>query len=90
MAATGDVAPLQQFIVKLHIRCILSCDYCYVYHHVDQSWRYGPPVMAPATIQALADRIGVWMQYVRSSRNGPTAPPGRLVERPAMYLAARS
>ena len=49
MGAAADVAPFQQFIVKLHSRCNLSCDYCYVYHHVDQSWRDRPPVMTPAT-----------------------------------------
>jgi uncharacterized protein len=53
-----DVAPFRQFIVKLHSRCNLSCSYCYVYHHVDQSWRERPQVMAPETIEALADRIG--------------------------------
>lgn len=58
MGAADDVAPFQQFIVKLHSRCNLSCDYCYVYHHVDQSWRDRPPVMAPATIETVADRIG--------------------------------
>ncbi|MFG1993441.1 FxsB family cyclophane-forming radical SAM/SPASM peptide maturase [Actinoplanes sp. NPDC048988] len=58
----GDAAPamepFQQFIVKVHSRCNLSCDYCYVYHHVDQSWRDRPTVMSAQTIEALADRIG--------------------------------
>jgi uncharacterized protein len=49
MGAAADVAPFQQFIVKLHSRCNLSCDYCYVYHHVDQSWLVlhgGEPLLA--------------------------------------------
>ncbi|GAA0535432.1 hypothetical protein GCM10010172_15810 [Paractinoplanes ferrugineus] len=50
--------PFRQFIVKVHSRCNLSCDYCYVYHHVDQSWRDRPMVMSARTIAALAERIG--------------------------------
>jgi uncharacterized protein len=50
--------PFRQFVVKLHSRCNLSCDYCYVYHHVDQSWRDRPIVMSPRTIAAMAHRIG--------------------------------
>ncbi|WP_189077139.1 FxsB family cyclophane-forming radical SAM/SPASM peptide maturase [Mangrovihabitans endophyticus] len=53
-----ETVPFRQFIVKLHSRCNLSCDYCYVYHHVDQSWRGRPTVMSPETIAALARRIG--------------------------------
>ncbi|MFI5933652.1 FxsB family cyclophane-forming radical SAM/SPASM peptide maturase [Actinoplanes sp. NPDC051494] len=58
MVATGLDVPFRQFIVKLHSRCNLSCDYCYVYHHVDQSWRDRPMVMSPATVTALARRMG--------------------------------
>jgi uncharacterized protein len=58
MLPTGVEAPFRQFIVKLHSRCNLSCDYCYVYHHVDQSWRDRPKVMTPGTIAAAARRIG--------------------------------
>jgi uncharacterized protein len=28
-----------EFIVKVHSRCDLSCDYCYMYEMADQSWR---------------------------------------------------
>src|SRR5688572_13853294 len=50
--------PFRQFIVKVHSRCNLSCDYCYVYHHVDQSWRARPFVMSADTVRHLAARIG--------------------------------
>src|SRR5438046_6308805 len=56
----------RQFIVKVHSRCNLSCTYCYVYHHVDQSWRQRPNVMADATIATMARRIG---EHVH--RHGP-------------------
>jgi uncharacterized protein len=52
------VRPLRQFVVKLHSRCNLACDYCYVYRHADQGWRAQPTVMADATIDVLASRIG--------------------------------
>ncbi|HEU5108377.1 MAG TPA: FxsB family cyclophane-forming radical SAM/SPASM peptide maturase [Micromonosporaceae bacterium] len=58
MAADGDPAAFRQFIVKLHSRCNLSCTYCYVYHHADQSWRDRPGVMSAETIDAMASRIG--------------------------------
>jgi uncharacterized protein len=58
MTAAEHEAPFRQFIVKLHSRCNLSCTYCYVYHHVDQSWRDRPPVMSDKTICATARRIG--------------------------------
>lgn len=58
MTAVEHEAPFRQFIVKLHSRCNLSCDYCYVYHHVDQSWRDRPKVMSRRTVDAVARRIG--------------------------------
>ncbi|RAY16042.1 hypothetical protein DPM19_09405 [Actinomadura craniellae] len=44
-------------MVKVHSRCNLSCDHCYVYEHADQSWRRQPPAMAPATVRQAARRI---------------------------------
>jgi uncharacterized protein len=58
MVAGSPEQPFRQFIVKLHSRCNLSCHYCYVYHHVDQSWRDRPMVMSGRTTAALAARIG--------------------------------
>ena len=58
MAELDADRPFRQFIVKVHSRCNLSCDYCYVYHHVDQSWRDRPTVMSAETIAATARRIG--------------------------------
>jgi uncharacterized protein len=31
--------PLRQFVLKIHSRCNLACDYCYVYTMADQGWR---------------------------------------------------
>ena len=29
--------PFRQFIIKIHSRCNLACDYCYVYEMADRS-----------------------------------------------------
>jgi uncharacterized protein len=50
--------PFQQFIVKLHGWCNLSCDYCYVYEMADQSWRNRPRGMPARTVEQTAHRIG--------------------------------
>jgi uncharacterized protein len=49
--------PLNEFILKLHGRCNLSCDYCYMYEMADQSWRTKPAVMSPEIVAAVAYRI---------------------------------
>lgn len=48
----------REFIVKVHSRCDLSCDYCYVYEMADQSWRDKPRAMSAETAQLAAKRIG--------------------------------
>jgi uncharacterized protein len=50
--------PFREFIVKVHSRCDLSCDYCYMYEMADQSWRDQPRSMSPETVQLTAGRIG--------------------------------
>ncbi|MEU8321943.1 FxsB family cyclophane-forming radical SAM/SPASM peptide maturase [Nonomuraea sp. NPDC048881] len=47
----------RQFILKLHSRCNLACDYCYMYEMADQSWRRQPRSMAKPTIDRVAARI---------------------------------
>ena len=43
--AGHEPVPFQQFIVKVHSRCNLSCSYCYVYEMADQAWRQQPKRM---------------------------------------------
>uniref|UniRef100_UPI001963BC9F FxsB family cyclophane-forming radical SAM/SPASM peptide maturase n=1 Tax=Nonomuraea lactucae TaxID=2249762 RepID=UPI001963BC9F len=50
-------APFSQFIVKVHSRCDLACDYCYVYTKADQSWRSRPRVISDETVDRAAARI---------------------------------
>lgn len=49
--------PISQYVLKVHSRCDLACDHCYVYEHADQGWRRQPKAMAPRTALAAADRI---------------------------------
>jgi uncharacterized protein len=49
--------PFQQFILKIHSRCNLSCSYCYVYEMEDPSWRELPRLMSPAVTKMVAKRI---------------------------------
>ncbi|REE95487.1 FxsB family cyclophane-forming radical SAM/SPASM peptide maturase [Thermomonospora umbrina] len=50
-------APFREFVLKLHSRCNLACDHCYVYESADQSWRARPTAMSAAVIDATAARI---------------------------------
>lgn len=49
--------PLRQFVLKMHSRCDLACDHCYVYEHADQSWRGRPRVMPDLVLRATATRV---------------------------------
>jgi uncharacterized protein len=48
---------ITQYVLKVHGRCDLACDHCYVYEHVDQSWRDKPRAISAATADAAAQRI---------------------------------
>lgn len=49
--------PFRHVLLKIHSRCNLACRYCYVYEHVDQSWRRRPTVMTSAVVDLTAARI---------------------------------
>src|SRR5579872_708875 len=50
--------PFREFIIKIHSRCDLSCDYCYMYEMADQSWRNQPLRMSTEIAETIARRIG--------------------------------
>jgi uncharacterized protein len=54
---TRPVVPLSQFVLKVHSRCDLACDHCYVYEAADQGWRLQPRVMTDEVAAAVAGRI---------------------------------
>jgi uncharacterized protein len=49
--------PFEQFILKLHSRCNLACDYCYMYQLGDTTWRSQPSVMSSPVIKQASLRI---------------------------------
>jgi uncharacterized protein len=49
--------PISQFVLKVHSRCDLACDHCYVYRHADQSWRRRPSAMSAETADWAVRRI---------------------------------
>jgi uncharacterized protein len=57
MAVPGSVLPFREFVLKVHSRCDLACDHCYVYEHADQSWRARPRVIAQKTVSMAGERI---------------------------------
>ncbi|MET9613178.1 FxsB family cyclophane-forming radical SAM/SPASM peptide maturase [Kitasatospora indigofera] len=50
--------PFTQFVVKVHSRCDLACDHCYVYEHADTSWRARPKVIGDEVLAGAAGRVG--------------------------------
>ncbi|WP_405819982.1 FxsB family radical SAM/SPASM domain protein [Streptomyces sp. NBC_01390] len=51
------MVPFRQFLLKIHSRCNLACDYCYVYESADQSWRDRPRLMDDRTVRRTAALI---------------------------------
>jgi uncharacterized protein len=57
--------PFREFIIKIHSRCDLACDYCYMYEMADQSWRDRPRRMSDEVARMTAMRIGEHAQAHR-------------------------
>jgi uncharacterized protein len=63
MTAGWRPIPFREFVVKVHSRCDLACDYCYMYEAADQSWRGRPRRMSMETALSAAMRVG---EHVRA------------------------
>jgi uncharacterized protein len=50
-------AQVNSVILKAASRCNLSCRYCYIYQHEDQSWRDRPALMPEAVYRAVLLRM---------------------------------
>ncbi|MET9758914.1 FxsB family cyclophane-forming radical SAM/SPASM peptide maturase [Streptomyces sp. NPDC006372] len=56
-AAGWVPVPFHSFVLKVHSRCDLACQYCYMYRSHDMSWRGQPRTMTPDTLDRTAGRI---------------------------------
>jgi uncharacterized protein len=56
-AVVEPLFPFRQFLLKIHSRCDLACDYCYMYEAADQSWRGRPRRMELDTVRRTAALI---------------------------------
>ncbi|WP_326696747.1 radical SAM/SPASM protein FxsB, inactivated metallohydrolase extension form [Streptomyces sp. NBC_01754] len=54
---TGPAVPFREIVLKVHSRCDLACDHCYVYEHADQSWRTRPKAVSDHVISRTAQRL---------------------------------
>ncbi|MEU3976095.1 radical SAM/SPASM protein FxsBH, inactivated beta-hydroxylase extension form [Streptomyces bacillaris] len=51
---TGPAVPFREIVLKVHSRCDLACDHCYVYEHADQSWRTRPKTISDHVVSRTA------------------------------------
>src|ERR1700759_3734529 len=63
MADGWQPEPFREFILEIHSRCDLACDYCYMYTMADQSWQSQPKRMSATIAEQTATRIG---EHVRA------------------------
>lgn len=56
-AAGHAPVPFRELVLKVHQRCNLACDYCYVYELADQSWRERPRSMPDEVRDAALARF---------------------------------
>ncbi|MFG2146717.1 radical SAM/SPASM protein FxsBH, inactivated beta-hydroxylase extension form [Streptomyces sp. NPDC048696] len=54
---TGPVVPFREIVLKVHSRCDLACDHCYIYEAPDQSWRTRPKAISDEAISWTARRL---------------------------------
>ncbi|WP_328539576.1 radical SAM/SPASM protein FxsBH, inactivated beta-hydroxylase extension form [Streptomyces sp. NBC_00344] len=54
---TGPLVPFREIVLKVHSRCDLACDHCYIYEHADQSWRTRPKAISDEAIHWTALRL---------------------------------
>jgi uncharacterized protein len=50
-------SPVSHYVLKVHSRCDLACNHCYVYQHADQSWRIRSRALDTTTADLAAQRI---------------------------------
>ncbi|RAY12972.1 radical SAM protein [Actinomadura craniellae] len=72
MEAGWRPTPFREFVLKIHSRCNLACDYCYMYEMADQSWRSQPRRMSRPIVDSVAVQIAEHARTNGLSRIGVT------------------
>ncbi|NUT28972.1 MAG: FxsB family radical SAM/SPASM domain protein [Streptomyces sp.] len=52
-------------VLKIHSRCNLACDICYMYELADQSWKTRPTVISQETVTQVARRLAAYAKTHR-------------------------
>lgn len=63
MNVFSDELKITSFVVKVVSRCNINCDYCYVYKHVDQSYKKQPVRLSKAHITLFARRLDEYLSH---------------------------
>ena len=56
---------IDTILLKVASRCNIDCQYCYVYHAVDQGWRRQPRRMSEQTIDGVISRVSETKSHQR-------------------------
>uniref|UniRef100_A0AAU2A8R1 Radical SAM/SPASM protein FxsB, inactivated metallohydrolase extension form n=1 Tax=Streptomyces sp. NBC_00093 TaxID=2975649 RepID=A0AAU2A8R1_9ACTN len=56
---------IQELVLKIHSRCNIACDHCYMYELADQSWKSRPTVISEDTVAHVAQRLA---SYAKTHR----------------------
>lgn len=60
--------PFREFVLKLHTRCNLACDYCYMYELADTAWRGINSAMSERVLDQVGRRIAEHVDGAASLR----------------------
>lgn len=60
-----DSPTISGLLLKVASRCNLACDYCYVYTHVDQSWKNQPKLLTPEIEELFILRVREYVERVK-------------------------
>ncbi len=56
---------IQELVLKIHSRCNIACDHCYMYELADQSWKSRPTVISEDTVTHVAQRLSAYAEAHR-------------------------